>query len=139
MASIDAQTVHTGNTISIRIKNYEVGRAQSMTVDKDLGVEPVHEIGRYQAVEHVHTRYDGTITLNRSRLKHEDLQSVGLSPYGEDALQAATFDIIVQDKLSGAIIEAYLGCTVQSYNTEYRANEIVAETIVLKFLTGAKG
>jgi|AEKF01.1.fsa_nt_gi hypothetical protein len=139
MASITSQTVHTGNTVSIRIKNYEVGRAQSLTTDKDLGVEAEYEIGNYMPVEHVHTRFDGTLTLNRMRLKKDDLTTVGFAPYGADALDAALFDIIVQDKQTGAIIEAYIGCTIQSYNTEYRANEIVSETATFKYLTGSKG
>lgn len=138
MADLNSQTVHTGNTISLRIKNYEVGRAQSLTADRDFGTEGEYEIGSIMPQEHVFLKFDGTVTLNRMRVRKDDLTKVGFAPYGEDVLKTAVFDIVVENKADGGILEIYQGCSIQSYSTEYRANEFVSETATFKYLTAAK-
>ena len=73
MADLNSQTVHTGNSISIRIKNYEVGRAQSLSAQRNYGTEGVYELGNYMPVEHDYLKYEGTLTLTRMRVKKDDL------------------------------------------------------------------
>ncbi len=138
MADLNSQTVHTGNTVSIRIKNYEVGRAQSLSADRDFGTQGEYELGSIMPQEHVPLKYDGTVTLHRMRVRKDDLVKVGFAPLGEDVLKTAVFDIVVENKADGGILEIYQGCTIQSYSTEYRANEFVAESSTFKYLTAAK-
>ena len=45
MASISTQDVNTGNRIYIMAKNNLIGRAQSLTADRNFGTEGVYELG----------------------------------------------------------------------------------------------
>lgn len=45
MATEANQKVDTGNRIYIMAKNYQVGRAQSLTADRNYGTEGVYELG----------------------------------------------------------------------------------------------
>lgn len=138
MADINSQTVHTGNTVSIRIKNYEVGRAQSISAQRDFGTEGVYEIGSIMPQEHDFLKFTGSVTLNRLRLRKDDLAQAGFVAFGEDVLKSALFDIVIENKADGGIVEIYQGCSIQSYNTEYRANEFVSESATFLYLTTAK-
>lgn len=138
MADLNSQTLHTGNSISIRIKNYEVGRAQSLSAQRNYGTEGVYELGNYMPVEHDYLKYEGTLTLTRMRVKKDDLAKIGFAAYGEDILKTAVFDIVVENKIDGGILEVYQGCSIIDYSTEYRANEFVSETARFYYLTAAK-
>lgn len=138
MADINSQTVHTGNTVSIRIKNYEVGRAQSLSAQREFGTEGVYEIGSIMPQEHDFLKFNGSVTLNRLRIRKDDLSKIGFAPYGEDVLKTALFDIVVENKADGGILEIYQGCSIQNYSTEYRANEFVSESATFLYLTAAK-
>ena len=138
MADINSQTVHTGNTVSIRIKNYEVGRAQSLSAQREFGTEGVYEIGSIMPQEHDFLKFNGSVTLNRLRIRKDDLSKIGFAPYGEDVLKTALFDIVVENKADGGILEIYQGCSIQNYSTEYRANEFVSESCTFLYLTAAK-
>ena len=52
MADLNSQTVHSGNTVSIRINGIEVGRAQSLSAQREFGTEGVYEIGSLMPQEH---------------------------------------------------------------------------------------
>lgn len=77
MASQAKQSVHTGNTIYITIGNTPIGRAQSLQAERSFGTEGVYEIGSIMPQEHVYLKYDGTLTVNRFRLRREDIEKSG--------------------------------------------------------------
>ena len=73
MADINSQTVHTGNTISIRVGNVEVGRAQTLSSQRDFGTEGLYELGNYMPVEHDFLKFTGTAALTRMRIRKDTL------------------------------------------------------------------
>lgn len=138
MADLNSQTVHTGNTVSIRIKGVEVGRAQSLSAQREFGTEGVYQIGSIMPQEHDYLKYTGTLTMNRMRVRKDELANLGLAPLGEDVLKLAIFDILVVDNTDGSIMEVYQGCSIVSYQSEIRANEFAATTAQFTFLTMGK-
>ena len=137
MADINSQTVHTGNTISIRVGNVEVGRAQTLSSQRDFGTEGLYELGNYMPVEHDFLKFTGTAALTRMRIRKDTLATIGLAPLGSEVLQTAIFDIVVESNIDGSIIEIYQGCSIQNYSTDYRANEYVSETANFFFLNSS--
>ena len=142
MASQAKQSVHTGNTIYITIGNTPIGRAQSLQAERSFGTEGVYEIGSIMPQEHVYLKYDGTLTVNRFRLRREDIEKSGFGSRGEDVLRRDIINILVmghKDGKTGAsngeIVEAYLGCSILSYNFTITANEISSDEAQFKFLT----
>lgn len=140
MASVAEQTVHTGNTVAIFIGAKEIGRAQSLTADRDFGTENVYEIGNYMPQESVYLKYSGKIQMKRVRMRKGDLVDAGFAPLGEDVLKMGVLTITVHDKENGnSILESYQGCSITTYNTEYNANEFVSEQVEFTYLTASKG
>lgn len=139
MASLADQTVHTGNTVTLMIGGKPIGRAQSLTAQRSFGTEGVYEIGSIMPQEHVYLKFEGSVTLQRMRIRTQDLADLGLAPLGNDVLKMNIIDIVVTDKTTGQPLETYNGASINSYNTEYRANEIVSEQIEFLYLYTSKG
>lgn len=137
MASITQQTVHTGNTVVLMVNGKVIGRAQSVSGDREYGTTGVYEIGSIMPQEHVYLRYEGSIQLNRFRMKKESLDQLGLTALGEDILQRGVIDIVVLDKLTNEVIIAYRGCSAVSVSESFTANEITAEDSNWTYLTSA--
>lgn len=139
MASLNNQTVHTGNTVGLWIAGHQIGKAQSLTASRSFGTQGVYQIGDIMPAEHVYLKFEGTVTLNRMRIRKSDLNSLGFAPLGADVLKMGIIDITVHDTTNGdKILEAYQGCSIENYNTEYRANEIVSESATYLYLTASK-
>lgn len=139
MASLEKQTVHTGNTITLTIGGKPIGRAQSLTAQRSFGTEGVYEIGSIMPQEHVYLKFEGSVTLQRMRIRTKDLADLGFAPLGADVLKLNIIDIVVTDNTTGQPLETYNGASINSYNTEYRANEIVSEQIEFLYLYTSKG
>ena len=60
MASINNQTVQTGNRIYIQIKNHVIARAQSLSGSRSYGTQGIYQIGSIMPQEHVYLKYTGT-------------------------------------------------------------------------------
>jgi len=138
MASVTNQSVHTGNTVYIMIGNKIIGRAQSLSGEREFGTEGVYEIGSIMPQEHVQLRYEGTLTLERFRMKKEDLESLGFASLGEDILQKDIIDIVLMDNQSKQVVVAYRGCTFTNYSESVDANEILSESAEVTYLTSSK-
>lgn len=138
MASVTNQTVHTGNTVYLMIGNKIIGRAQSASGERQYGTQGVYEIGSIMPQEHVYLKYEGTINLERMRMKKEDLASLGITALGEDILQRDIIDIVMMDNLTKEIVVAYRGCSAVSYSESFTANEITSESTQFTYLTSAK-
>ena len=82
MASEAKQTVHTGNTVLLMIKGKPVGRAQSASGRREYGTTGVYEIGSIMPQEHVYLRYEGTLTVERLRMKKENFAKLGYASLG---------------------------------------------------------
>lgn len=108
-----------------------IGRAQSLTANRSFGTEGVYELGSIMPQEHVYLKYTGTLTLERFRMASESLasQKLDIARLGVDILQKDVITISVTDNVTNQVIEAFYGCTASQYNTAYRANQIVTESI----------
>lgn len=139
MATIKDQTVHSGSTILLMIKNKIVGRAQGIDGRRSFGTEGVYEIGSVMPVEHVINRYDGTATLDRFFVKKKSLADLKLAALGEEVLQLDLLDIVIVSKEDNSIIRAYRGCTISDYSETFRANAIAGENATFMYLTASDG
>lgn len=137
MASINNQTVQTGNRIYIQIKNHVIARAQSLSGSRSYGTQGIYQIGSIMPQEHVYLKYTGTISLERFRMIKDNLASatMDIARLGEDILTQDILDINVVDALTKQLSISYRGCTANSYAESTRANEVVSENIEFSYLT----
>lgn len=138
MASVTNQTVHTGNTVYLMIGNKIIGRAQSASGQRSFGTEGIYEIGSIMPQEHVYLRYEGSVTLERMRMKKEDLASLGITALGEDILKRDIIDIIMMDNLTKQVVVAYRGCSAQDYSEAFNANQVTTESTTFLYLSSSK-
>lgn len=137
MASVTNQSVHTGNTVYLMINGRVIGRAQSASGERQYGTTGIYEIGSIMPQEHVYLRYEGSLTLERMRMKKEDLAKLGITALGEDILKRDVIDIVMMDKLTKEVVVAYRGCSAQNYSESFTANEVVSESATFLYLTSA--
>ncbi|WBF82165.1 tail tube protein [Mammaliicoccus virus vB_MscM-PMS2] len=134
MATERKQTVHTGNTVYLMVGGKVVGRAQSASGQRSYGTTGVYEIGSIMPQEHVYLKYEGSINVERLRMKKENFAKLGFAALGEDILKKDVIDLVVVDNLTNEVIISYHGCSAENYNEEFRANEIVSESINFLYL-----
>lgn len=129
----------TANRIYLMAGNSLVGRAQSLTANRSFGTEGVYEIGSIMPQEHVYLKYSGSVSLERFRMISNNLASatMGIAALGEDILQKDIVTINVFDSVTKNLVESFYGCSASSYNTSYRANSIVTESIEMLFLSSS--
>lgn len=137
MASINNQTVQTGNRIYIQVKNHVIARAQSLSGSRSYGTQGIYQIGSIMPQEHVYLKYTGTISLERFRMIKDNLASatMDIARLGEDILTQDILDINVVDAITKQLSISYRGCTANSYAENTRANEVVSENIEFSYLT----
>ena len=137
MATVANQDVNTGNRIYVMAQSNLIARAQSLTANRNYGTEGVYELGSIMPAEHVYLKYTGTLTLERFRMVSDNLasQKLDIARLGEDNLQKDVITINVIDSVTQGLVEGFYGCTASQYNTSYRANQIVTESIDFMYLT----
>ena len=139
MSTALTQTVHAGHTIRLKIDGKEVGRAQSVDGRRSFGQEAVHELGSIMPQEHVALRYEGTVTLDKFKIRTKSLAEIGLAMLGVGILNLDVIDIEITDRFTGAIIIVYRGCSLQDYSENFRANSISGENATWSYLTSDQG
>lgn len=139
MAAETKQTIQTGNTVLLMIGNHVIGRAQSLQASRDFGTTGAYEIGDLAPAEHVYLQFDGSITLERLRMKKESLDKLGFGALGTDIIHKDVIDIRVIDKYSKEVLVIYHGCSAESISEEFSANSMVSETSTWKFLNSSSG
>lgn len=137
MASEVKQSVQTGNTVLLMIKGKPVGRAQSASGQRSYGTTGVYEIGSIMPQEHVYLKYEGTLTVERLRMKKENFAKLGYASLGEEILKKDIIDIVVIDNLTKQVIVSYHGCSANDYNESWNTNEIVTESVTFSYLTAS--
>ena len=137
------QTVHSGNTILLKVKGEIIGRAQSLDGRRSFGTEGVYEIGSIMPQEHINNRYDGTVTLERFLIKKNDLAKIGLAALGEEILTRDIIDIEVLSKYDDndnpRVIRVYRGCTAVDYSENFRVGAISGENATFQYLSCDRG
>lgn len=139
MARQADQTVHTGNTIILKVQGREIGRAQGLDARRSFGTQPVYEIGSIMPKEHVHTQYDGSFSLERYFVRKQSLKDLGLSALGEEILQKGVIDVEVVDKQTGKTVRIYRGCTLQDTSETFRVGQISGENSNWSYLEAGDG
>lgn len=137
MASISNQAVHTGNTIYLMINNKIIGRAQSASGERSFGTENVYQIGSIMPQEAVYLKYTGNLSLERFRMRKEDLATLGITALGEDILLKDIIDIVMMDNMTKNVIVAYRGASCVSYSESWSANQISSESSQWTYLTSS--
>lgn len=133
MAAIDQQQVLSANLVGVYIKGKQVGRAQSIRSNRSFGTTGIYEIGSIMPQESAALKFEGSVTLSRFRLRKNDLVQAGIVSLGADILKVPVFDIVIKDS-TGQVLEAYMGCSLVSSNTEISANEIISEEAEFTYL-----
>lgn len=139
MSHINKQQVHAGHTIKLKIDGLEVGRAQSVDGRRSFGQEGVYELGSIMPQEHVALRYEGSVTLDKFRIRTKSLKEIGLASYGVGILNMDVIDIEITDRYTGDIIVNYKGCSLQDYSENFRANAISGENATWTYLYADRG
>jgi len=134
MASIVQQQVHTGNTVRLKIAGKDVGGGQSINMNQDAGVEPVHVIGTPMPQEHVSQRWGAQITLSMFALRRADLADTDAESLGEDVLFRNLIDIEVLDNVTQEPVRTYEGCTLRSSSFTVQANAFAGRNVVFEAL-----
>lgn len=139
MASVAQQSVHAGHTIRLKIDGQEIGRAQGLDGRRSFGQEGVYEIGSIMPQEHVALRYEGTVTLDKFKIRKKSLAELGLAKLGVGILNMDVIDIEVTDRYTGDIVIVYRGCSLQDYSENFRANAIAGENATWTYLSADQG
>lgn len=134
MATLQTQKTHTGNTVYLMIAGKVVGMAQDINGSRSFGTQAQYELGSAMPVEHVYGQYEGTVTLNRIRMKTDSLDQLGLVALGEDILQKDVIDIVVMDNLNQQVIVAYRGCTANDLSETFSIGQGATESATFSFL-----
>lgn len=139
MATVSNQSVQTANRIYIMAQNNLIARAQSLTANRNYGTDGIYEIGSIMPQEHVYLKYSGSLTLERFRMVADNLASkkIDLARLGVDILTKDVVTITVMDSVTKGVVEAFFGCSAQSYSTSYRANQVVTESIDFFYLSSS--
>lgn len=134
MSKLQDQTVHTGASILLMVKNKIIGRAQGINGDTDFGTEGVYEIGTIMPAEFVHNKYSGSVTIERYYVDKASLVDLGITSLAEDILTQDEIDIVIVSKKDNSVIRAYRGCSTSNYRNDFRANAITGENATFMYL-----
>lgn len=133
------QTVHSGNTVLLKVNGHIIGRAQSLDGRRSYGTEGVYEIGSIMPQEHINNRYEGTVSLERFLIKEADLAKIGMAALGEEILKRPVMDIEVIDKATSKTVRVYRGCTAVDYSENFRVGAISGENASFQYLSCDRG
>lgn len=139
MASVTQQQSHAGHTIRLKIGGQEVGRAQSIDGRRSFGQEGQYEIGSIMPQEHVALRYEGSVTLDKFKIRKKSLKDLGLASLGVGILKMNVIDIEITDRYTKDIVMVYRGCSLQDYSENFRANAIAGENASWAYLSADQG
>lgn len=139
MANLRNQQVHAGHTIRLKIDGHEIGRARSINSRVSFQQEPVPEIGSIMPTEHVATSYNGSVTLDKFKIRRKSLRDLGLARFGVGILNMDVIDIEVTDRHTADIIEVYRGCSLTEYSSTHSAQALSGENASWVFLRADNG
>jgi hypothetical protein len=89
--------------------------------------------------EHVALRYEGSVTVDKFKVRTKSLKELGLASLGVGILNMDVIDIEVTDRYTGAIIIVYRGCSLQEYSENIRANAIAGENATWVYKSADQG
>lgn len=127
--------VQSGNRLVVKFDGVEIGLVQNVRMNDDYSPEAASGIGDIHAQEYVPTMARHVLNVTNMVLKKGSMRAAGLSPENGDAvLQGTVFDIIAQDKDTGAVMRKYTGCSYASGDLEIGKHAIVMSSAVFNAL-----
>jgi hypothetical protein len=132
--SLVNQGVHASNSMIIKVRGREVGRANNVDINYENGLQPVPEgIGSVMPSEHValEVRYDisvGSFLIRqRSNGTKAGIQDVLGTPINEDILAQEPFTLEVLDKVTGVRLFVAEECSWGSVAIAIRQGQITGK------------
>ncbi|MGG1673517.1 hypothetical protein ACIFOE_23325 [Paenibacillus sp. NRS-1783] len=139
MSIVKDQPAHAGHTIAFKINGVAVGRGQRLSGNRSFGTENQYEIGSIMPQESVPLKVDGSISMEKYRIRKKSLAELNLSSYGAGILNMPVFDIEITDKYTGDIIIVYRSCTLSESSEDFSANAMSGENATWKYLSSDYG
>lgn len=139
MSIVKDQPAHAGHTIKLKVGGKAIGRAQRISGRRSFGTENQYQIGSILPQESVPLKVEGSVTLEKYRIRKDSLAEAGLSAYGADILTMNVIDIEITDKYTNDIVIVYRSCTLQESSEEFSANAMSSETSTWLFLSSDFG
>ena len=117
-----ASKVLTGARGKIYVNNQLVGIFETITYNMNIGVEPIHILGRYSPDEITPTSYEA-VTLNCGgfRIVGQGPHVLPAVPKLQDLLNLEAVTIAVVDRQTGETILTAIGCVPNGYNGNHNA------------------
>lgn len=138
-ASAANQTVHSGQTVRLKIAGKEVGRIQSGNGNRSFGQQGVYQLGSIMPQEHVATQYQGGFTVDAFYLRKSSLAELGLLAYGEEILTMDVIDIEVTDNVTNKTVIVYEGCSLDSCSETFSVGAISGQNASWVYLNARRG
>jgi hypothetical protein len=114
--------VLTGGRAVVSINNEIVGIFESCTYGANVGVEPIHILGRFGPVEITPTTYEAVnITCAGFRVVDNGAHALPKFPKLQDLLNLGPVTISVKDRQTGKSIMTATGCIPTTYSTGVNA------------------
>lgn len=114
--------VLTGGRAVVSIDNNIVGIFESCTYGANVGVEPIHILGRFGPVEITPTTYEAVnITCAGFRVIDSGAHALPKFPKLQDLLDLGPVTISVKDRQTGKSIMTATGCIPTTYSTGVNA------------------
>lgn len=114
--------VVVGGRAKVYVDNQLVGIFDSCTVSKNIGVEPIHILGKYGPDEITITSQDAVnVACSGFRVVGNGVHVLPKVPKVQDLLNFEPFTIAVVDRQTGETMATVLGCVPTTDNTNYNA------------------
>lgn len=122
--------VLTGARAKVYVDNKLVGIYESANYNMNIGVEPIHLLGRYSPDEITPTSYEAvTISCSGFRIVAQGPHVLPAVPKLQDLLNLNGVTLTVVDRQSGSTILTAIGCVPNSYNGNHNARATSRITI----------
>lgn len=114
--------VFTGPRAVVSVDNQVVGLFENCTYGANVGVEPIHLLGKFGPDEITPTSYEA-IQVNCSgfRVINQGVHILPKFPKLQDLLNLGTITISIRDRQTGSLIMTVIGCVPTSYNSGVQA------------------
>lgn len=132
--SLVNQGVHGSNSVVIKVRGREVGRANGVDINTDFGLQEVPEgIGSIMPAEFVPLAYRADVSINtfliriRTNGNKAGIQDVLGTPVNEDVLLQEPFTLEVLDKVTGQRLFVAEGCSWGNMSISIRQGAITGK------------
>lgn len=114
--------VLTGPRAVVSVDNVIVGLFESCAYGANVGVEPIHLLGRFGPDEITPTSYEAvTVNCSGFRVVNQGVHILPKFPKLQDLLNLGSVTLSIRDRQTGELIMTAIGCVPTSYSTGVNA------------------